>query len=323
MKYLVHGIVLCAMLAVSATTTQAQTRRQRAQAREAYGRAQTLYAEGQYVEAEAAFREAFAVIPNPVVLIGVAEALERQNKVPETVAILEQYLELRADAPDRADIESRLTRLRATPGTVSVSSAPAGAAVLIDGQDSGEVTPAEFSLAPGEHTIGFRAEGYEPHEASVDVEFAAASELSAEMTALPEPEPEPIQVVEPPIELEEDGEDDDGDDEDEGVGTAVWVTSGIAAAGLVTGTVLGFLALSEESEFDAAPTDATADRGERYALFADVAFGVAAAGAITAIVLFLTQDSDDDDEEEEAGVTATVAPFVGAHEGGVSTRVEF
>jgi hypothetical protein len=68
---------------------------------------------------------------------------------------------------------------------------------------------------------------------------------------------------------------------------AVWTLSGIAAGALVTGTVFGFLALEEESEFNLHPSAARADRGERQALVADVCFGVAAASAITALVLWL------------------------------------
>jgi hypothetical protein len=74
------------------------------------------------------------------------------------------------------------------------------------------------------------------------------------------------------------------------------------------------------------PTAGRADDGERFALFADVLFGVAGAAAITAIVLFLTSDDGDDDAggEEESDATAfTIAPSVGRRGGGVSAQLQF
>ena len=58
---------------------------------------------------------------------------------------------------------------------------------------------------------------------------------------------------------------------------------------LVSGTVLGFLALSKQSDFDTMPTVAAANDGEAFALVADVSFAVAAVAGITAIVLYATE----------------------------------
>ena len=299
----------------------AQTRRERREAREAYGQGQTQIEAGEFAEAEASFRAAFAIIPNPVVLLGVAGALEGQGKVVEAVATLEQYLELNAEATDRAEVEARLSALRATPGHLTVRSTPEGASIELDGQDTGEVTPAEFDLPPGTHAFVLRAEGFEPSEQQVELGFAAREELAAELEASPEPEPEPVVADEEPVELEEPDGSDEAEEEDDGPGTAVWVTSGLAAAGLVGGTVLGFLALSEESSFDEDPSEASADRGERYAIFADVAFGIAAVSAITAVVLLLTKDDGEDEDPEAA--SASLAPMVGPNSGGVAAQVGF
>ena len=69
---------------------------------------------------------------------------------------------------------------------------------------------------------------------------------------------------------------------------AFWTAIAITGAGLVTGAVLGGLALQKEDQFDDNPTNAIADQGERFALFADVGFGIAAAGGVTALILYLT-----------------------------------
>src|SRR5690606_4388952 len=70
----------------------------------------------------------------------------------------------------------------------------------------------------------------------------------------------------------------------------VWVATGVAGAGLVTGVILGGFALKQKADFDVRPREATADKGERLALFADVGFGIAAAAGITALVLYFTRD---------------------------------
>ena len=45
-------------------------------------------------------------------------------------------------------------------GELTVTSAPAGAAIILDGEDSGEVTPHTFTLVVGEHTIDVALDGY-------------------------------------------------------------------------------------------------------------------------------------------------------------------
>lgn len=307
-------------------TAEAQTDEEREQARAAYARGQELYQAGSYAEAEAAFNEAYRIIPNPVVLLGVAEARERGGNLPGAVEILERYLTERPDAPDREQIDGRIERMRATPATIVVQSTPAGATVALDGQPTGRTTPAELEVPPGSHVVSV-ALGEQTRADSVDAVYGGRHELTLDVTPpapepvpelgdrdpLPEPEPEPVV------------EDDGGEG---GPGTAVWVSAGIAGAALVSGTVLGFLSLSEQSDFDEMPTESAADRGERLALFADLSFGIAAAAAITGVVLYVTGTGA---TEEETAVDArgrrapsvAVAPAVGPNGGGVAARVEF
>ncbi|MEM9864578.1 MAG: PEGA domain-containing protein, partial [Myxococcota bacterium] len=251
------GLALVAALLMT-PAVQAQTRRERNAARDAYGRAQAAFEAEDFVASEAAFTEAFGIVPNPVVLLGLAEAQERQGKVRETVATLTQYLELREDAPDRAEIEARLQTLQQTPGRVSVTSEPAGAAISIDGAPSGEVTPATVELAPGEHTLALSLEGHLPAEQAVQVEFAREAEVALSLEAEPEPEPEPVIVEPDPVPLEEPEEETEEEDDD-GPGAAVWIASGAAAAGVVAGPRVGVHALKGDSEVDDPTTQSTAD----------------------------------------------------------------
>jgi hypothetical protein len=76
----------------------------------------------------------------------------------------------------------------------------------------------------------------------------------------------------------------------------------------VTGITLGSLALKREKDFNDQPTEKTADQGERFALFADIGFGVAAAGAITAVVVYLTSGKKSQKADQQAwSVTPALA----------------
>ena len=58
-------------------------------------------------------------------------------------------------------------RLTPTRGTLSVGGNPGGAKILIDGRDSGRLTPADFTLDPGVHQIVLRREGYLDSESNI------------------------------------------------------------------------------------------------------------------------------------------------------------
>ena len=105
--------------------------------------------------------------------------------------------------------------------------------------------------------------------------------------------------------------------------TALWVTGGIGVAGLVTGSVLGFLALKEHSKFDSHPTDASADRGERLALFADVGFGVGALAIVTAAVLYFTYDDKPDSDSDASSARLTLTPVLSPSTAAASARLRF
>ena len=103
---------------------------------------------------------------------------------------------------------------------------------------------------------------------------------------------------------------------------ALWITGVVGAAGLVGGTVLGFMALAESSDFDADPTAASADRGERLALFADVAFGVGAMALITGIVLYVT-DGEPVGGESDQTAGLQLMPGVAPDGASLTTRLSF
>ncbi len=95
---------------------------------------------------------------------------------------------------------------------------------------------------------------------------------------------------------------------------SVWVAAGVTGASLVAGVVLGFLALDAQTDFDKRPNAATAARGERLAVYADVLFGVAAAAGLTGIVIYAT---------EVEPVRVSVAPRVSPSAAGAVLSISF
>lgn len=62
-------------------------------------------------------------------------------------------------------------KLNASKGFIKVAGSPAGASILLDGKDTGKVTPAELTVDPGSHSITLHKSGY--LEANTDLKLAA------------------------------------------------------------------------------------------------------------------------------------------------------
>lgn len=67
-------------------------------------------------------------------------------------------------------------RMVAVKGFVTVASKPAGAAIWINGKDTGKVTPIEFLVEPGTQSIVVRKQGY--LEASTDLKLVAGQSVN-------------------------------------------------------------------------------------------------------------------------------------------------
>lgn len=318
------ALLLPALVAGSLFAPSGADAQDRQRARQLYNEAQALFESGQYAQAEASFRAAYQAMPNPVVLRAIAAAQEQQGNITGAIETFEAYLAASPNAPDRAAVEQRLQGLRARPATVAVTSTPPGAQIIVDGNDTGQITPADVEMAPGEHTVELRLTGYSPATQTFTAQAATRVRLEVPLTAGGgSGDPMGSNGGDGQGASGGDGGDGGGNSDDPSIG--VWVTAGIAAAALVSGTVFGFLALSEQSNFDAEPANDIADRGEAFALVADISFGVAAALAITAIVLYIVERSDGGDSESAAndGPSLTLAPFASPTGGGGAAQLRF
>jgi tetratricopeptide (TPR) repeat protein len=292
------------------------TEAQRAAARDAYARGQALFAQSKFADARVAFQEAYDAVPNPVVLFSIGECQLRLGNFEEAHGTFTQYLADRPDAPERAEVEAKLAEISAMPAMLILTSTPAGAGIRVDGADTGKVTPAEVELPRGPHTLELTLAGHSAISEQVTAKAGVRHELHAELQPLPPPPPKVAEAPPPPPPPASDPPTE-----------AIWLTSILGATGLVTGTVLGFMALAERSDYDANPTAASADRGERLALFADVAFGVGAISALTAVVLYATGDEAVAAPESEASARSgghwSLAPVVAPGHVGLASEGRF
>lgn len=101
---------------------------------------------------------------------------------------------------------------------------------------------------------------------------------------------------------------------------AFWVTLGVGTGGVLTGAVMGGLALQKErraNDFvlgvDGNLDDQSAleDQARRYALASDVLFGAGAALGITAAVLYFVRTKDVERPEDSASIRIGFAPTRG------------
>jgi hypothetical protein len=273
---------LKAFLAESSTTAD-----------DAYRVGVELFEAKRYEAAEQAWLRAYSLGRDPKLLVAVADTRQRRDDAPGAVAMLEQYLVERPDAPDRASIEARVATLLKSPAKLVVRSLEPGHAILLDGVPSGEKTPATLEVEPGEHTVIVVGEGRQVGERTVTVAYGEVRELDFSPQT-------PSDVV-----VEQTDEADlqaalKKEKEDETIRRAVIATGSIAGAALISGTVLGVLALQREKDYRNNPTAATADQGERLALFADLSFGVAVLSAITSFTLFMTHKNKSKRERDTA-----------------------
>jgi tetratricopeptide (TPR) repeat protein len=130
----------------------------------------TAYRRGDYETAISEFAAAFEIEQDSAALYNIGKSYERLARYEEAIDYLSQYLELEPDAPDRADVEETIIRLRKAIRErfqeLAVSSEPPGADIYIDDREEGLVgqTNFRFKLTPGEHTLYLDLNGYEPVE---------------------------------------------------------------------------------------------------------------------------------------------------------------
>jgi len=308
---------------------KAPDKKTRDAARKAYGAGEKAYAAGNYSESYDEFKKAHELIPSPHAEYWMAMALDQQKKGDEAVAAFEKLLA----HPDVSKIgdeklseaKSRLADLKAKQvGEVNIVTVPGGASVTVDGQPQPGETPMILKLSPGAHKISITNPGYEAQDVDVDVTAGERAEKSIELKATDMAPPPAAPDAPPPAAPAEPATDSKPASK-----VPAYVTLGIAGASAAVGTFFGIKALGAKGDFDDDPTTDNADKVERNALIADMAFGVAITLGVTGVVL-LTSGGGDDKPAKEGKAKAlprrarlNVAPYVSPQGGGAAARFTF
>jgi hypothetical protein len=193
----------------------------------------------------------------------------------EVTARAPGFREARATVPAER-IGYRLQLALQPTGAVlaAVRGAPAGSALLVDGQPRGVLPLAEpLELSPGDHTIEVRADGYLPFRKSAT--FAERQRATVELGDLRKPKK-----------------------------TKAWIAAGVAGAGLAAGSIFGVLALNKRTQYDDLAAqrgvvtdgmnidpelDSLRSAGKRNSLLSDIGFGVGVVALGAAIYWFATE----------------------------------
>jgi len=297
----------------------------RAKARRLSQQADTKLARGDVAGALDLYVQSAQIIAAHATLLQVAQLRDKLGEVREAVSAYEAYVDAAAtaasSAKDVAAARARMATLRQTPGHVLLRGTPADARIVIDGESIFEGFPVEINLAPGVHLVQLTADGYVPQDVHLDVRFGSSSSPAVDLepeAKRPPPDildvgrPEPVHLPAPPptTPLPPPGPS--------WVSThqGALVVTGLGVACAAVGVAYGLEALAAQRSFQAHPSSRDADRGERAAFHADVAFG--ASLLLGAAGVFLLS-------EDAAPQTASMqfAPFATASASGLVARGQF
>lgn len=271
----------------------------------------------------------------------------------QNLALCEMNLELDGDAivhyddvlvkktdlaeADRRQIESDLTRLKASVAWVTLSSDREGAQV-VDARTPNRGTAVrnnyevgtqqkKLGIHPGLHKMTATVDGL---TVTWDIDIQSGARLTHEFNfanAAVQPGPQP--VLPDPLDTspEEGGLD---------LPVYVWAMGGVTiASAVVMGAMMG-VSSAKKSTFDdelvgkvSVPEQQDAvSEIQTFSLVADIFIGVTVAAAATTVILALTAPSEKGDEARKKngpkfGVDYTLAPMVDDHGGGAALTVQF
>lgn len=276
-------------------------------AKELFSWGQKLYKQARYAEAVEKFEEAYAVRPHPVIYFNIGKCYEQLGDTAKALRSYRDYLRLSPDASDRetvSDAIANLERRLREKGLqqLMVFADPPSAHIAVDGRELG-TSPVSVELVAGNHQLVVTAEGYEKVERSFVMQLSRATEMSISLRPVgqkdaplasdapkkeekpaldPGPPPPPPPMVSEPVPQKKGR-------------TWTWVAGGVAVASLGAGVGMGVASgVNNEQLLKTPPgpdknVQQLHDASRDFAIGADVAYGVAAVAAITAVVLFFVE----------------------------------
>lgn len=280
---------------------------------------------GDYAAALEYFINAYNAMPNPAVYIPISDSYEKLGNIQEAINYLEKYVDEKPDAGNIVAMKEKLQALKATPGKATIISDPPGASITLNGESTDLVTPAQMDLPGGDHAMALSLEGHIMETRAFTVPLGGEVTVEVKLTPTAIKVEEALPLPEEPIDMN--FEEDDQPKKKSKVGPGVWAMAGVAGAGLVSATVFGLLALSEQASFDDNPSKDKQKKGNAFAITCDVSWGVAAAAAVTGTILYFVGNKKVEKEsaaKAPKGIeSATIYPIVTADGAGAGVNMSF
>jgi hypothetical protein len=324
----VLSAVLLASAAHAAEPSEADRATARNLAREGYDALQKK----DYERAEDRFRRADALVHAPTIVVDHARALTGLGRFVEAC---ERYnLVIREGVPANAPWPWKQAVADATKELAAIEPRRAWLKVTVKGAskpqvlvDTDEVPSASLGVPratdPGQRRVRVSANGFRPSEQLVELAEGEKREVVVELDPLPiedvtleedAPEPPPTQTI---VVTKQDD-------------TLMYVAFGVGGAGIIVGSVTGFLALSARSKvadecpgsgkcklppgtFERVVSDRSSYR--QLGTISGVSYGVGFAAAAAGAALFLTREPD---EPPPRTGFVNVVPYVGLSEIGAT-----
>lgn len=301
--FAVHA--LCALVSLGAAPAAADDA---TRAKDIFKVAQKLYKEARYADAIAKFEEAYVLKPSPVIIYNIGKCHEQLGDVPKAMRSYRDYLRLAPDAKDKdtvGDAIANLERRLKEKGLqqLLVFADPPAALIEVDGKVLGN-SPASIELTAGNHTLKVKADGYETTERSFVMQTARATEMTINLRkveastppldAPKKDEPKPVALT-PSTSTATTGSTEvtkTAEPAKKGGRVWTWVAGGLAVASAGAGVGLGVAAQGTAAKVPMAPigqAPAQAQQAQGLAMGANVAYGVAGAAAVTAVILFFVE----------------------------------
>jgi hypothetical protein len=279
-------------------------------AKEAFGAAKKLYDKGRYADAVKKFEDAYALRPHPVIFFNIGKCYEKLNEPAKAMRAYRDYLRLLPDASDRPAVQDSIANLERKLRDKGVQQLmvfyePKEAAVEIDGKALAGPSPATVELAAGEHTLTAKADGFEPLKRTLTTALAHATEVTVTLEAKketpaveakPETTPAPSEAVAATTTSEPKPAATEVAEQPSAPRRRVftWVAAAFAVAGAGAGLGMGLLANSSSATLLGSPhsrmdADQLVSNVHTFSLSADIAYGVAAAALVMAVMLFFLE----------------------------------
>lgn len=242
-----------------------------AEASRAFREGQKLFEEADYLGAIESFERAYSLRPHFKVLCNIALCNERIGDMVKSAKFYQRCLQDGAEKTDEAEaVRNTLKRVEARITWVEVTSAKGGT-VYLDGRAMGP-PPKRIPVNPGSRVIEVRLAGHAP--TSTTIRTRGGEEHKLDLT--------------PTLPTKGDGRS--GGRRRPLSQVWFWSAAGLAATCTIIATILGVKTLGIRDDYEANPSQELLDKGKSTRTATNVFWGLAAAAAGTATVLFFYTD---------------------------------